>query len=381
MKLIINASSLSSTGVVQVAVSFIHECINFKENEYMVLMSPLVSSQIEQVTFPSNFSFRTIPVNPNLFIKGNSTRRYLKTIEKEWTPNCVFSVFGPSYWSPSVPHLSGYAYPHYVYPESPFFKNISFCQRLKVKLYKTIHRWYLDKNGEYFVCETVDVSQRLTKYLGFNSRKVFTVSNTYNKYFNDFIPHNKAQLLPPKSINEFRFLSLCSLAPHKNLEILNEVIPLLNDSNLKIKFVLTIDESQFQKSFSDNAKRSIINVGRIDVSKCPQLYYETDALFLPTLLECFTANYPEAMSMGKPILTSNLSFATSICKGAALYFEPLDANDIKEKINMLVSSSELRAQLKKEGEQLILKIPSAAMRTEQYLNICKNISSQLTNQK
>ncbi|MFK2341775.1 glycosyltransferase [Bacteroides fragilis] len=82
---------------------------------------------------------------------------------------------------------------------------------------------------------------------------------------------------------------------------------------------------------SEEAKKSIVNLGIIDVSKCPQLYNECDALFLPTLLECFSANYVEAMKMRKPIVTSNLPFATNVCKNAALYFDPMNAHDIVEK--------------------------------------------------
>ena len=374
MKLLINSTTLVSKGVVQVAVSFIIECKQFDENEYMVLMSPMVSAQIDQALFPSNFSFSTVLINPNKLIKGYFCRKEIIAIAKKWEPDCVFSVFGPSYWTPFVPHLSGYAYPHYVYPESPFFNKISIFQRIKVKLFKAIHKYYFNKNGDFFVSETEDVSTRAIKHLGFKPQNVFTVSNTFNKYFNTFVPEKGQKLLPPKSLNEFRFLSLCSLAPHKNLEILNKVIPLLKKSELNVKFVITVDESQFRKSFNDTAKESIINVGRIDVSKCPQLYYETDALFLPTLLECYTANYPEALKMGKPILTSDLSFATSICQKAALYFDPLNANDISSKIRELVLSENIREQLIQEGRSLIEQIPDAESRAKQYLEICNKIS-------
>lgn len=378
MKLLINSTTLISTGVVQVAVSFLNECIQFDENEYMVLMSPMVSTQIDQALFPSNFSFRTVRINPNKLLKGYYSRNYIKSIENEWKPDCVFSVFGPSYWTPNVPHLSGYAYPHYVYPESPYFSKISLLKKLSILLYKTIHKYYFKKNGNYFVCETDDVSLRTVKFLGFDPQKVHTVSNTYSKYFDEFIFKDDNHLLPPKLHDEFRFLSLCSLYPHKNLEILNEVIPLLNDLNIKVKFILTIDENLYQKSFNEIAKQSIINIGRVDIDQCPQLYSEVDALFLPTLLECFTANYPEAMKMGKPIITSNLSFATSICKNAALYFDPLNASDIKEKIYLLTSSFKLRNQLIKEGERLASEIPTAKIRASQYLNICKDIYNRHT---
>ena len=71
------------------------------------------------------------------------------------------------------------------------------------------------------------------------------------------------------------------------------------------------------------------------VENCPKLYNQADAMFLPTLLETFSASYPEAMKMERPILTSDLDFAKDICGDAALYFNPLDSYDIANKIKTI----------------------------------------------
>ena len=373
MKLLINTSTLSATGAVQVAASFINECKMHIYNNYFVVLSPTVSSQIDINSFPANFKFFQINVQPRFLIKGLKSRKQLRIIEKQTNPDCVFSVFGPSWWSPKKPHLMGYAYPYYVYPESPFFNKISLIEKFKIKLHKSIHRYFLKKNGDYYVSETEDVSKRAVDYLGCNPSRMFTVSNTYNKNYDLFNPNETTTLLPPKKDNEFRFLSLCSFAHHKNLEILNLVIPLLKKEELNVKFVLTIDKQLFQQKFSDRAKQSIINLGRVNISQCPELYYECDALFLPTLMECFTANFPESWKMGKPIITSNLSFTTSVCEKAALYFDPLNPVSIVEKINDLISDSSLRKQLVEYGYMRLKTISSPEERAKEYLNICNSI--------
>lgn len=38
---------------------------------------------------------------------------------------------------------------------------------------------------------------------------------------------------------------------------------------------------------------------------------------MPSLLECFTATYPEAMRMERPIVTTDLAFAQGLCGEAA----------------------------------------------------------------
>lgn len=70
--------------------------------------------------------------------------KYLLGIEKEYKIDKVFCVFGPSYYKSMVPKVVGYAIPHYIYPESPFLKNLSigkkflhaFLKRTKVYLFK-----------------------------------------------------------------------------------------------------------------------------------------------------------------------------------------------------------------------------------------------------
>ncbi len=379
MRLIINASTLSATGVTQVAVSFLEECKKFSNNLYLVIISKQVASQIKKTNFPSNFNFIEIENNPRLIIGGYRSRKLLSQLEKSFQPDCFFTIFGPSYYTPRAPHLQGYAYPHYVYPDSPFFNHASFKTLLKTKLYAFLHRHFFLNNGKYYVTETEDVSKRLSKYLGVTSDRIYTVNNTFNHHYANFLP--KTDLLPIKDLHEFRLLSLCSFADHKNLSILNKVIPILNrlSPEHNIKFILTVDQQVLLNSLSAEAMSSIINLGRLDVSDCPQIYSECDALFLPTLLECFSANYPEAMYMKRPILTSNLSFATSICDKAAIYFDPMNPVDIAEKILKLIYDKQMYDKLVIEGLKRIKTFNSSNERAKAYIEICQSISNKKYN--
>jgi glycosyltransferase involved in cell wall biosynthesis len=374
MKILINCSTLSGTGVTQVAVSFITECIHIPNNDYHVFLSRTVENELKNIVFPSNFVFYSFYAHPLYGFKGFKIRTKLRQLEKKIDPDCVFTVFGPSWWTPLKPHLAGYAYPHYVYEDSPFFENISFVEKIKIHFFKSIHLFFLKRNAQFFVCETEDVSKRLVKLFKCKNDHVLTVSNTYNEFFNRD-ENIDLKLLPGKSDGEFRLLSLCSFAAHKNLVILNKVIPLLNTTipGNKIRFILTVDDELFEKFIDMEVRDSIINIGRINVEKCPQLYRECDALFLPTTLECFSANYPEAMKMAKPIITSNLSFATSVCGNAALYFDPYNENEIVEVIEDLVNNSDLRERLVISGIKQLNLFLTPKERAEKYISICESI--------
>ncbi|RVU91801.1 glycosyltransferase [Flavobacterium columnare] len=372
MRIVINASTMVGSGVTQVSTSFIYECLAFEDNnEYHVFMSESVSNSIVKKDFDSRFKFYDFKYKPIPFsLNGIKSIFKIKSIVKNIKPEIVFSIFGPSWWSPNCPHIQGYAYPYYVYPESPFLKSLSPLGKFKVFFSKKIHLFFFKRNGNYFVSETTDVSDRLRKLLNSKNKKFYTVSNTCNSFFRNFKNDNRIKFFPEKECNEFRFISLCTLQPHKNLEILNKVIPILEEKGYnKIKFILTISDDELKKKFNPNVQKYISAIGRILPKDCPYLFNECDALFLPTLTECFTANYPEAMILEKPILTSNLSFATSICKDSALYFNPTDEFDISNRIIELVNNKDLQNSLINNGKKILSQFLTPDERAKEYLRI------------
>lgn len=374
MKLIINTSNLFRGGGIQVAYSFIHECISFTGNEYHIFLCELLIEQIDKSKFPKNFWFYEIPKRPSLFFKGIKIISKLKKLENEIKPDCVFTIFGPSYWTPQAPHLLGYAIPHFLYPESPFFNKIGKLAKFKWSLVKIMKKYFFLKNANFFHVETDDSRKRLSIFLKYPVERIFSVSNTYNSCYDVDNKSPKDLLLPTKLNNEFRFISITAYYPHKNLDILNHVIPLLKKAGLSnIRFVLTMNNDIYDSIFTKESKSQIINIGPVTISNCPQLYKECDAMFLPTLLECFSANYPEAMKMQKPILTSNLPFALEVCNDAALYFDPLDAVDITKKIMRIMTENELRTELIAKGSIQLNSFYNSNERAKQYLRLCEQI--------
>jgi glycosyltransferase involved in cell wall biosynthesis len=96
-------------------------------------------------------------------------------------------------------------------------------------------------------------------------------------------------------------------------------------------------------------------------------------MFLPTLLECFSASYPEAMVMRKPILTSDLGFAQTVCEEAALYFDPLSAIEIVDQFERLMDSDKLKSDLIERGGQRVKTFNDAHQRAKAFLSICEGL--------
>ena len=78
--------------------------------------------------------------------------------------------------------------------------------------------------------------------------------------------------------------------------------------------------------------------------------------------------------MGKPILTSDLNFAKTVCQDAAFYFDPLDSRDIAEKIIRLMKDELLYKELVLKGKNRVELFPDSSHRARKYIEICKKIS-------
>jgi len=101
-------------------------------------------------------------------------------------------------------------------------------------------------------------------------------------------------------------------------------------------------------------------------------------MFQPTLLECFSATYPEAMKMEVPIVTTDLEFARGLCGNAAIYYSPLSARDAAGAIYKTATDKALQTQLKDAGKQQLLSYDTYDQRAEKLIGILEKIVQQRT---
>jgi glycosyltransferase involved in cell wall biosynthesis len=377
MRIIINTASTFKGGGVQVARSFIEECKKYTGHQYYVILGEMLADLVDEKQFPKNFTFYKIGYRPATKVFSFGTQsKYFKDLEKEISPDVVFTTSGPAYWRPNAPHLVGYNLPHYIYTDSPFFSLIPLTKRLKWNLKGSVIKYFFKRDADAYVVQTDDVNERLRKIL--SVQKVYTVSNTVSHFYKNIsIADNK---LPVKKDGEFRFLTLSAWYKHKNMEVIPAVVDTMPDAlKERVRFVLTLPEDVFQKQIPAKYHKYILNVGPVKPDEGPSLYKECDALFLPTLLECFSASYVEAMAMEKPIITSDMGFARSVCREAALYVNPMNSNNIAETVKELVENPTLQKTLQESGKKRLLTFATAEKRAAEYLNICEELADARKN--
>jgi len=366
MNIIINGSNLRVGGAIQVTVSTIQELHKFPENMFHVFLSPAFKGLIEQeVINQVNIEIYWVDFPPRITLFGRV--KQLDILEKKIGADCVFSIFGPTYWKPNAPHLAGFAQGYYLYGHLPYFKALRFTEKAKLFLLRNYHRLLLKKHADEFVVETSDVKLKLSSFLNIKEDKIHVAANTYSSYFSNF----KRNLLKTDT-EPFRLLTIAYPYPHKNLEVLKKVSDVLNKDSILYHFNITVPEAYYQSVFQ-GYEHSIINLGPIKNRDCPKIYEQCDAMILPTLVECFSASYPEAMKMERPILTSNYSFSTSVCGDAALYFNAQDPVDIANKISLLANDRNLYKSLVAAGNERLNSFLSPADRCSKYINLLSKL--------
>lgn len=372
MKLLINTSCVLVGGGIQVSKSFIEELLNIDSKEYHIVLSNNLKKELKLDRFPSNFYFYDGLEMSGNFINRIKVAILLNSLEKQIKPDVVFTIFGPSYWKPKAIHISGYADGWCYNKDSIAFSILSLKNRLLIKFRVKIKNFFLKNTTDYLIVETNAAKVNIVRELNFPGDRIFVVGNTCSKVFNEFEAIGRKKIYLHNDVKYFNLLTLCSFYPHKNLPILQEVSIELKRRNINnVVFYLTIESEIFSRFFKDDM--SIVNLGPQLLEECPKLFMESDAMILPTLLETFSASYPEAMKMNVPILTSDLDFARDICKDAALYFNPLDPKDIADKIIQIMQNKTLRNHLIQNGRERLKIFETSTSRAEKYVHICNRV--------
>lgn len=100
---------------------------------------------------------------------------------------------------------------------------------------------------------------------------------------------------------------------------------------------------------NEGFKKGIINhiSGNNDVLK--RLYLSSVALVYPSLYEGFGLPILEAMSLGCPVICSNIPVMKEISGDAVRFFDPNDINDMTDAIEQTIYSEKNRKTLIKKG--------------------------------
>ncbi|MBR1769132.1 MAG: glycosyltransferase [Bacteroidales bacterium] len=366
MKILINASNLKIGGGLQVADSFCKNLINFPSHSFFAVLSSSLSKTGKAIEKYPNIEVFSYDIKNNISTLLFGRDKFLDCLVREKKADCVLTIFGPSRWNPKINHLSGFAMGQLVLKDSPFFSKLSIKDKIYWKFFFNLSRKYLFKRStSLFYSENKYISECAEKIL--KGSKCYTVTNYYNQIYDN------PSLWKDKTLKDFDGISLLCISsyyPFKNLEISIGASRILKErhKDFSFRFIFTCCEDDFPP-MDENIRNHFVFLGRVDLEECPSLYRQCDLVFMPSLMECFTAVYPEAMKMQRPLITSDLPFARSLCGKAAEYFSPLSEEDLAEKIFSLAQNNQRQKELISQGKEQLKQYDNYNQRSQKIIDI------------
>ena len=369
MNILVNASNLKKGGGIQVADSICCLLEGFSKHHFVVVLSSFMQTTRYKIKDVKNVEVVMYDVKNNIstLLFGRDT--FLDGLVKDRKIDGVLTVFGPSRWDPKCVHLSGFARPHLVMSSSPYFRQLSCLALLKEKLQNRLLKYMFVRSTHFFFTENPYISKLLGQL--FRKSSVYTITNYYNQVYDH--PESWVKKVLP-SFEGITLLTVTAYYTHKNLPISIEIARILRKvyPNFIFRFVFTVEEAQFPV-IEEELREHFVFIGKADIVECPSLYEQSDIMFLPTLLECFSATYPEAMKMGCPIVTTDLEFAKGLCGNAARYYSPLSAEAAAEAIYQVGMNASLRQQLIDAGKQQLKTYDTYDERVSKLLNLLEHL--------
>jgi len=107
-------------------------------------------------------------------------------------------------------------------------------------------------------------------------------------------------------------------------------------------------------------------------------YNVSNCLVFPSFYEGFGLPPLEAMACGTPVIVSNLSSMPEVCATAAVYVDPYNIEDIKEKIQMLLKDKVLQEKMIRKGLERVTQF-TWEKAVQEHLNVFKIVLNKESN--
>ncbi|WP_448105370.1 glycosyltransferase [Pedobacter panaciterrae] len=358
MNILINASNVRFGGGVTLAKNIIKSLQSSGKIDVIYILAPKEVGYEEFESERIKISYVKDSFHHNYLNKFFTNNFVFPRIARKLRVDKVFSLGNVAFPS-KVPHIVLLQNAYFFYPESEIWNRLGFKELIKTKLLRAYGIFHL-RFANVFVTQTEVMKKRLSEQLNINEEKIYVMPNVVS-YHSSVSQLSKVNLPEAK---EIKLLFLSKFYVHKNFNILLPLAKLIQKekSNLRIDLSLFVEENSstraLHKSISDNGVEDIIRfIGNISHEDINETLSRYDGLFLPSILESYSGSYLEAMQAQTSIFTSDMDFAHAVCKDAAFYFNPNDANSIFKTIAEAFDDKlEIKNRINK-GNEILKDLP------------------------
>lgn len=155
----------------------------------------------------------------------------------------------------------------------------------------------------------------------------------------------------------------------------NKNIDRIIEATMDLRCIITIlgALTSSQLSRMSESHTEFISKSFITEIELQNLYRSSDILLFPSLYEGFGMPIIEAQASGCAVITSSLKPMSEVAADAALFVDPMDVADIRNKINQLLSDSTLKNELVEKGYINAKKYVPAEI-CKQYLSLYEEMA-------
>lgn len=194
------------------------------------------------------------------------------------------------------------------------------------------------------ICISESTKNDLVRIFGFEEKRIEVVhlASSFQKDASDNLQTPRTNLI----------LYVGNRAGYKNFSILLRAFGA--SSSLRSKFTLVafgggkFDDGEEREITDLELQGSVIHVSGDDL-RLRDLYLTSKVLVYPSLYEGFGLPLLEAMSLGCPVITSNVSSMPEIGNDAVLYFNPTNAKELQSLLERTLINEELLDGLSTRG--------------------------------
>lgn len=187
----------------------------------------------------------------------------------------------------------------------------------------------------------------ISQYYKYPLEKIHIIYNAVNQ---NFKPKENFSSESKKSSSTKYLLAVSSNNYHKNFKGLVEAFSLISkDIDVKLLIVGNYDSKSFKHIKLDSLNNRVKFVGRISDQELIKLYQSAEAFIFPSLYEGFGIPPLEAQACGCPVLASNVASIPEILQASSLFFDPLDINSMTIAITKILTTPNLRIELREKG--------------------------------
>ncbi len=379
MKILFNCTTNIVGGGVKNSAIFIKYALKDKRFQYIFAVSPQVKDILDKwnVNTDQMYLFDISPA------RDKNQRNRLKKLSKDLKADMVFTMAGPAYIDFDILHVMGMSNPYVSHVDLQGLRigNSPFAIMKNILL--TSYQSYYARKADFFIFQTNAARNGFCKRLFIDKSRTEVIVNSIG---NEFLDYFRNQPFKNMDINS-KISIFCPAAAykHKALHLIPSIANKMREKTqgkYEFEFILTIDKDlsywleieNITKKL--NVKKYIKTIGLFNYTEAPKLYEKSDLVFVPSILETFSASYLEAFVAKKPLIVADKGFARDICKDGAIYIDPFDPSATAEIINDLIMNVKKQEDIVEKGNKVVKLYGDQKNRYENIVNYLELVSNK-----